>query len=107
MLTGRVLSYVYVGMEASTIPILQSEITPTAARGFIVGAFQFSIYLGGLIIHIITNATSNRTDSSAWRIPVGLFLSFHQLLLSLLILFPNLPVGTAVRVNMKRDLNLF
>lgn len=76
ILTGRVLNYVFVGMESSTIPIFQSEITPARARGFMVGAFQFAIGLGGLIIHIITNATAQRRDNLAWRIPVGLFFIF-------------------------------
>lgn len=76
ILTARVLNYVFVGMEASTIPILQSEITPSRARGFMVGAFQLALGLGGLIVHIITNATAQRQDNSAWRIPVGLFFVF-------------------------------
>lgn len=80
LLTGRVLNYVYIGMEASTITVFQAEIIPPTARGFAVGAFQFSLGLGGLIIHIITNATSSREDSSAWRIPVGLYFIFPSLI---------------------------
>lgn len=79
ILTARVLHYVFVGMESSTIPIFQSEITPARARGFMVGAFQLALGLGGLIVHIITNATAQRRDNLAWRIPVGLFFVFPSL----------------------------
>lgn len=34
---------VYVGMELSVVPVFQSEIVPTAARGFVVGTYQLSL----------------------------------------------------------------
>lgn len=76
ILSARVLNYVFIGMEMAVIPVFQAEITPAKARGFMVGAFQFSLSIGGLVVHIITNATANRQDSSSWRIPVGLFFIF-------------------------------
>ena len=43
ILAGRVLLYVYIGMQLSVVPIYQAEITPRRARGFVVGTFQFSL----------------------------------------------------------------
>lgn len=33
----------YTGMELSVVPIFQSEITPKAARGFVVGTYQLCL----------------------------------------------------------------
>lgn len=91
ILSARVLNYVFIGMEMAVIPVFQAEITPAKARGFMVGAFQLSMSIGGLIIHIITNATANREDSSAWRIPLGLFFIFPFLVATLVNFVPESP----------------
>ncbi|SCW00877.1 LAFE_0C13982g1_1 [Lachancea fermentati] len=91
ILAARVLNYIFIGMEMAVIPVFQAEITPADARGFMVGAFQLSLNIGGLIIHVITNATANREDSSAWRIPVGLFFVFPALIGTLINLIPESP----------------
>lgn len=96
MLCGRVLNYIYIGMEASSIPLLQSEITPYKARGFIVGAFQLAINSGGLIIHIITNATSTIDNEKAWKIPVGLFFIFPVFVGTGILLVNESPIWLAV-----------
>ncbi|KAH8883692.1 general substrate transporter [Thozetella sp. PMI_491] len=44
ILAGRVLNYIYIGMELSVVPVFQSEITPQQARGFIVGTYQTSLF---------------------------------------------------------------
>jgi MFS transporter, SP family, sugar:H+ symporter len=40
MLVGRVLAYVYIGMELALVPVLQSELVPAQVRGFVVGTYQ-------------------------------------------------------------------
>lgn len=91
ILSARVLNYIFIGMEMSVIPVFQAEITPARARGLVVGAFQLSLAVGGLIIHIITNSTSDRENSSAWRIPVGLFFIFPAIVGTLINFVPESP----------------
>jgi MFS family permease len=40
MLVGRVVAYVYIGMELALVPVLQSELVPARVRGFVVGTYQ-------------------------------------------------------------------
>jgi hypothetical protein len=43
VLAGRIIAYVYVGMELAVIPVLQSELVPKHVRGFVVGSYQSGI----------------------------------------------------------------
>lgn len=43
MIVGRVIAYIYIGMELAVVPILQSEIVPAHVRGFVVGTYQIGI----------------------------------------------------------------
>ncbi|KAF1966597.1 MFS general substrate transporter [Bimuria novae-zelandiae CBS 107.79] len=49
MVVGRIVAYVYIGMELALVPVLQSELTPAPVHGFIVGTYQSSLALGSLI----------------------------------------------------------
>ena len=40
MLAGRIVAYVYIGMELAIVPVLQSELTPAPIRGLVVGTYQ-------------------------------------------------------------------
>ncbi|KAJ3539250.1 hypothetical protein NM208_g5562 [Fusarium decemcellulare] len=73
IMAARVLNYVYVGMELAVVPAYQSEIVPAPVRGLIVGTYQFSLILGGLVINCVCLGTSNLPDNRSWRIPIGLF----------------------------------
>ena len=73
IMAARVLNYVYVGMELAVVPAYQSEIVPAPVRGLIVGTYQFSLVLGGLVINCVCLGTSNLPDNRSWRIPIGLF----------------------------------
>jgi len=50
----------------------QSECAPKWIRGAVVSCYQWAITIGLLLASIVNNATQNRTNSSAWRIPVGI-----------------------------------
>ncbi|KAM5349807.1 hypothetical protein ACJ41O_006312 [Fusarium nematophilum] len=43
LLAGRVLNYIYIGMELAVVPIYQSEIVPARSRGFVVSTYQISV----------------------------------------------------------------
>lgn len=40
MLAGRIVAYLYIGMELALVPVLQSELVPARVRGFVVGTYQ-------------------------------------------------------------------
>ena len=55
MIIGRIVAYIYIGMELSLVPVLQSELVPAAVRGFVVGTYQ-----SGLLVSL--------TKSKLWLI---------------------------------------
>ncbi|KAK5047097.1 hypothetical protein LTR84_007040 [Exophiala bonariae] len=73
MLVGRIVAYVYIGMELALVPVLQSELTPAPVRGLVVGTYQSGLLLGQLIMSLICRGTSTIKDDRSWRIPLGLF----------------------------------
>ncbi|KAI0475147.1 general substrate transporter [Xylariaceae sp. FL0804] len=73
IMAARILNYMYVGMELSVVPTFQSEIVPAPARGLVVGTYQLSLTLGGLVINCVCRGTSALPDDRAWRIPLALF----------------------------------
>lgn len=91
ILAARILNYVYVGMELSVVPVYQSEIVPAQVRGLIVGTYQLSLLLGGIIINSICRGTSELPDNRAWRIPIGLFYIVPSIVLSLIWFIPESP----------------
>ncbi|TVY82030.1 Hexose transporter HXT13 [Lachnellula suecica] len=91
ILAARVLNYIYVGMELAVVPVFQSEIVPTPVRGFIVGTYQFSLILGGIVINSICRGTSGLSDNRAWRIPLGCFYIVPTIVLSLIWLIQESP----------------
>lgn len=73
LLVGRVLNYIYIGMELSTVPVYMSEVVPAPIRGLMVGSYQLSLGIGGLIINGICRRTSTIPNNNSWTIPYGLF----------------------------------
>lgn len=73
LLVGRVLNYIYIGMELSSVPVYQSEVVPAPIRGLMVGSYQLSLGIGGLIINGICNGTSRIPNNNSWMIPYGLY----------------------------------
>ncbi|CAH0045644.1 unnamed protein product [Clonostachys solani] len=73
ILAGRIIAYVYIGMELAVIPVLQSELVPKHVRGFVVGTYQSGILVGSLIMAVVCRGTSDIKGHDSWRIPFGLF----------------------------------
>jgi MFS family permease len=65
VLAGRIIAYVYVGMELAVIPVLQSELVPKHVRGFVVGSYQSGILVSG-------NARNQTVDEFASGSTCGL-----------------------------------
>ncbi|RAK97661.1 putative sugar transporter [Aspergillus ibericus CBS 121593] len=91
ILAARILNYVYVGMELAVVPTFQSEIVPAPVRGLVVGTYQFSIILGGLIVNSICKGTSGIQDDRAWRIPIGLYYIVPFIILCSIWFIPESP----------------
>ena len=51
VLAGRIIGYVYIGMELAIVPIFQSEIAPAHVRGFVVGTYQSGLLVSQCIRH--------------------------------------------------------
>ncbi|KUL82581.1 hypothetical protein ZTR_09361 [Talaromyces verruculosus] len=91
MLAGRVLFYIYVGMELSVMPIFMSEIMPAPIRGITVGSYQFSLVTGGLIVNCICRGTSTLKTNAAWRTPFGLFFVIPAIIICVIWTIPESP----------------
>lgn len=90
-MTGRILNYIYIGMELSTVPVYQSEIAPAAIRGFAVGSYQLSLGLGGVFINSVCRGTSQISGNAAWQIPYGLYYIVPTIIASLIWTLPESP----------------
>ncbi|KAJ9639278.1 hypothetical protein H2204_003889 [Knufia peltigerae] len=97
MLAGRILNYVYIGMELAVVPVYQSEIAPARARGFLVGTYQLSLTIGGLVVNSVARGTGSMKSNSAWRIPFGLFYIIPAIVASLIWFVPESPRWLAMK----------
>lgn len=81
MVAGRIIAYVYIGMELALVPVLQSEIVPAKVRGLVVGTYQSSLIFGQLIGALVCYGTKSFQDDKSFRIPIGLLFVIPTLLL--------------------------
>ncbi|KAL4999750.1 general substrate transporter [Aspergillus recurvatus] len=91
IMAARILNYVYVGMELSVVPVFQAEIVPAEVRGLVVGTYQLSLTLGGVVINAVCYGTSRLTDNRAWRIPLGLFYIVPTIIAASIFFLPESP----------------
>ncbi|GFZ49259.1 hypothetical protein JCM24511_07378 [Saitozyma sp. JCM 24511] len=91
ILMGRILNYVYVGMELSVISVFQAELMPGPIRGFAVGSYQMSIGLGGIVINIICNRTATLKTDAAFLIPFAMYFIVPTIVSSLVWFMPESP----------------
>ncbi|RDA91526.1 hypothetical protein CP533_4365 [Ophiocordyceps camponoti-saundersi (nom. inval.)] len=91
LLVGRALAGVGVGAISVLVPLYQSEMAPRWVRGTLVCAYQLSITVGLLTASVINILTSPLTDSSAYRIPLGLQIVPALVLTAGLLLLPETP----------------
>ena len=69
---GRVFAGLGVGLVSTLIPMYQSECSPKWIRGAVVSAYQWAITIGLLLASVVNNATQNRDNHSAYRIPIAI-----------------------------------
>ncbi|KAI0820370.1 general substrate transporter [Trametes gibbosa] len=70
-IVGRFFAGFGVGLVSTLVPMYQSECSPKWIRGAVVAGYQWAITIGLLLASVINNATKNRPNHSAWRIPIS------------------------------------
>ncbi|KAI9511393.1 general substrate transporter [Russula earlei] len=88
---GRVFAGLGVGLVSTLVPMYQSECAPKWLRGAIVGLYQWAITIGLLLAAIFNNATKNRRDHSAYRIPVAIQFVWAAVLAGGMAILPESP----------------
>jgi MFS transporter, SP family, sugar:H+ symporter len=73
------------------VPLYQSETAPKWIRGTIVGAYQLAITIGLFLASIVNNATKDRNDTGAYRIPIAVQFAWSLILVGGLIILPETP----------------
>jgi MFS transporter, SP family, sugar:H+ symporter len=80
-----------VGCVSVLVPLYQSEMAPKWIRGTLVCAYQLSITFGLLTASVVNIVTSNILTSTAYRIPLGLQLTWACVLSLGLLILPETP----------------
>ncbi|PHH60572.1 hypothetical protein CDD81_1544 [Ophiocordyceps australis] len=91
LLVGRAVAGIGVGAISVLVPLYQSEMAPKWIRGSLVCAYQLSITIGLLAASIVNILTSRLTNSSAYRVPLGLQLLPAAILTAGLLILPETP----------------
>lgn len=69
MLAGRIIAYVYIGMELALVPVLQSELVPARVRGFVVGTYQSALLVSVHVFPLWIEANSGWKSSDSLLCP--------------------------------------
>lgn len=115
ILAGRILEYIYIGMELAVVPIYQAEITPKEARGFVVGTYQLSLavrsflnptqtvakelicaQIGGLVVNGVARGTGDIPGEASFRIVYGLFFIIPTIVAAGVWFIPEVSTATVI-----------
>ncbi|EDR00723.1 uncharacterized protein LACBIDRAFT_313180 [Laccaria bicolor S238N-H82] len=88
---GRVCAGLGVGLVSCIIPMYQSECSPKWIRGAVVSTYQWAITIGLLISAVVNNATQDRDDASAYRLPIAMQFIWAAVLAGGMALAPESP----------------
>jgi sugar porter (SP) family MFS transporter len=91
LLVGRFFAGVGVGIVSVLVPLYQSEMAPKWIRGTLVCAYQLSITLGLLSAAIVNILTESLPSSAAYRVPMGLQMTWACVLALGLLVLPETP----------------
>ncbi|KAI5859663.1 hexose transporter [Durotheca rogersii] len=91
LLAGRFFAGVGVGAVSVLVPLYQSEMAPKWIRGTLVCAYQLSITCGLLGASIVNLLTERMEGPAAYRIPMGLQLTWACVLCLGLLILPETP----------------
>lgn len=88
---GRIFAGLGVGMISCLVPMYQSECSPKWIRGAVISCYQWAITIGLLLASVVNEATHNRLDHSAWRIPIGVQFAWAAVLAGGMLCLPESP----------------
>ncbi|KAK0753836.1 general substrate transporter [Schizothecium vesticola] len=88
---GRGVAGIGVGTVSVLVPLYQSEMAPKWVRGTLVCAYQLSITFGLLIAAVVNILTKAIDGAAAYRIPMGLQISWACILALGLLFLPETP----------------
>ncbi|EMC97949.1 hypothetical protein BAUCODRAFT_137770 [Baudoinia panamericana UAMH 10762] len=91
LVIGRLIAGLGVGFVSVTNILYLSEISPRNVRGAIVSCYQFAITIGIMLASCVGYATSKRTDTAAFRIPISIQFFFATVLIIGLLMLPESP----------------
>ncbi|KAF2442641.1 high affinity glucose transporter [Karstenula rhodostoma CBS 690.94] len=72
LIVGRFINGIAVGICSAQVPVYVSELAPPSTRGRVVGAQQWAITWGILIMFYISYGCTFLQGEKAWRVPWGL-----------------------------------
>ncbi|MDI5889464.1 hypothetical protein WICANDRAFT_84441 [Wickerhamomyces anomalus NRRL Y-366-8] len=88
---GRIISGLGVGAIAVLSPMLISETAPKALRGTLVSCYQLMITFGIFLGYCTNYGTKIYSDSTQWRVPLGLCFFWAILMIIGMVLMPESP----------------
>ncbi|OAA54164.1 Sugar/inositol transporter [Niveomyces insectorum RCEF 264] len=91
LLVGRFFAGVGVGTVSVLVPLYQSEMAPKWIRGTLVCAYQLFITVGLLAASVVNLLTYRLSGAAAYRIPMGLQLTWACVLSLGLLILPETP----------------
>jgi len=91
LLAGRMLLYMYIGMEGWLVPMFQAEIVPAHIRGSVVVSYVFNHILGSFVMSCVTFKTSQWKGDASWQLPVVLGVIMPSIVLLLAWKIPESP----------------
>ncbi|KAJ5445775.1 Major facilitator superfamily domain general substrate transporter [Penicillium cf. griseofulvum] len=91
LVVGRFINGVSVGILSAQVPVYVAELAQPSKRGQVVGAQQWAITWGILIMFYVSYGCSFLEGTAAWRTPWGLQMVPAALLFGLVFLLPESP----------------
>ncbi|KAI9737387.1 MAG: High-affinity glucose transporter rgt2 [Cirrosporium novae-zelandiae] len=79
------------GIVTTVVPMYLSEAAPRKIRGSMISSYQLIQTVGLLLSAIVVNATKNRDDSSAYRIPIAIQFAWVFILACGMVYLPESP----------------
>ncbi|CCC08537.1 hypothetical protein SMACR_05781 [Sordaria macrospora] len=91
LVAGRTVAGVGVGIVSVLVPLYQSEMAPKWIRGTLVCTYQLSITMGLLAAAVVNILTYQLKSAAAYRVPIGLQLTWACVLALGLTVLPETP----------------
>ncbi|KAJ6113229.1 hypothetical protein N7523_006546 [Penicillium sp. IBT 18751x] len=91
LVVGRFINGISVGILSAQVPVYVAELAQPSKRGTVVGAQQWAITWGILIMFYVSYGCSFMTGNAAWRTPWGLQMLPAVFLCGMVFLLPESP----------------